>query len=29
MHTLEERLRETAFLTRGLRISLTDERGDG
>ena len=23
---LEERLRETAFLTRGLRISLTDER---
>jgi len=29
VHTLEERLRETAFLTRGLRISLTDERGDG
>src|SRR5579863_863891 len=28
-HTIEERLRETAFLTRGLRISLTDERGDG
>jgi DNA gyrase subunit B len=28
-HTLEERLRETAFLTRGLRISLTDERGEG
>ncbi len=27
--TLEERLRETAFLTRGLRISLTDERGEG
>ena len=27
--TLEERLRETAFLTRGLQISLTDERGDG
>jgi DNA gyrase subunit B len=26
--TLEERLRETAFLTRGLRISLTDERGE-
>jgi DNA gyrase subunit B len=26
--TLEERLRETAFLTRGLKISLTDERGD-
>ncbi len=28
-HTLEERLRETAFLTRGLRISLTDERAEG
>jgi DNA gyrase subunit B len=27
--TLEERLRETAFLTRGLQISLTDERGVG
>ena len=27
--TLEERLRETAFLTRGLRISLVDERGAG
>jgi DNA gyrase subunit B len=27
--TLEERLRETAFLTRGLHISLVDERGDG
>jgi DNA gyrase subunit B len=26
--TLEERLRETAFLTRGLAISLTDERGE-
>jgi len=26
---LEQRLRETAFLTRGLRISLTDERGAG
>jgi DNA gyrase subunit B len=26
---LEQRLRETAFLTRGLRISLTDERGEG
>ncbi|MDE3069301.1 MAG: DNA gyrase subunit B, partial [Acidobacteriota bacterium] len=25
-HTLEERLRETAFLTRGLKISVTDER---
>ncbi|WP_320668508.1 DNA topoisomerase (ATP-hydrolyzing) subunit B [Patulibacter defluvii] len=27
--TLEQRLRETAFLTRGLRIVLTDERGEG
>ncbi len=27
--TLEQRLRETAFLTRGLRIVLTDERADG
>jgi DNA gyrase subunit B len=27
--TLEERLRETAFLTRGLNISLVDERGIG
>ncbi len=27
--TLEQRLRETAFLTRGLRITITDERGDG
>jgi DNA gyrase subunit B len=27
--TLEERLRETAFLTRGLEISIIDERGDG
>ena len=27
--TLEERLRDTAFLTRGLHITLTDERGDG
>jgi DNA gyrase subunit B len=26
--TLEERLRETAFLTRGLRIALHDERGE-
>ena len=26
---LETRLRETAFLTRGLRICLHDERGDG
>jgi DNA gyrase subunit B len=28
-HTLEERLRETAFLTRGLQIALVDERGEG
>jgi DNA gyrase subunit B len=27
--TLEQRLRETAFLTRGLKITLTDERGEG
>ena len=27
--TLEQRLRETAFLTRGLKISITDERGRG
>ncbi len=27
--TLVQRLRETAFLTRGLRISLTDERAGG
>ncbi|HEX3510718.1 MAG TPA: DNA topoisomerase (ATP-hydrolyzing) subunit B [Solirubrobacteraceae bacterium] len=27
--TLEERLRETAFLTCGLRISIVDERGEG
>jgi DNA gyrase subunit B len=27
--TLEQRLRETAFLTRGLRISITDERKTG
>jgi DNA gyrase subunit B len=26
---LEQRLRETAFLTRGLHITLTDERGEG
>ena len=26
---LEERMRETAFLTRGLRIALVDERGEG
>jgi len=29
VHTLEERLRETAFLTRGLRFALVDERGAG
>ena len=28
-NTLEERMRETAFLTRGLRITLVDERGEG
>ncbi len=27
--TLEERLRDTAFLTRGMKITLTDERGAG
>ncbi len=27
--TLEQRLRETAFLTRGLKIIITDERGEG
>jgi DNA gyrase subunit B len=27
--TLEERLRETAFLTRGLKISIIDERAEG
>jgi DNA gyrase subunit B len=27
--TLEERLRETAFLTRGLEISIVDERASG
>ncbi len=27
--TLEERMRETAFLTRGLRIILVDERSEG
>jgi DNA gyrase subunit B len=27
--TLEERLRETAFLTRGLHISIVDERAEG
>jgi DNA gyrase subunit B len=29
VRTLEDRLRETAFLTRGLLISLIDERGAG
>ena len=28
-HTLEERLRETAFLTRGLKIAISDERAEG
>jgi DNA gyrase subunit B len=28
-HTVEERLRETAFLTRGLKISIVDERAEG
>jgi DNA gyrase subunit B len=28
-NTLEERMRETAFLTRGLKITLIDERGEG
>jgi DNA gyrase subunit B len=27
--TLEQRLRETAFLTRGLNIGIEDERGEG
>jgi DNA gyrase subunit B len=27
--TIEERMRDTAFLTRGLKIMLVDERGDG
>jgi DNA gyrase subunit B len=27
--TLEERMRDTAFLTRGLHITIVDERGDG
>src|SRR5213076_3112944 len=26
---LEERMRETAFLTKGLRITIVDERGEG
>src|SRR5881227_3752010 len=29
METLSQRLRETAFLTRGLRITLSDERAGG
>src|ERR1700733_11550884 len=28
-NTLEERMRDTAFLTRGLRITLVDKRGEG
>ena len=28
-NTLEERMRDTAFLTRGLRIALVDKRGEG
>jgi len=28
-NVLEERLRETAFLTRALAVTLTDERGEG
>jgi DNA gyrase subunit B len=28
-NTLEERLRETAFLTRGLQITIVDERAEG
>src|ERR1019366_3214379 len=27
--TIEQRLRETAFLTAGFKITLIDERGDG
>ena len=27
--TLEERMRDTAFLTRGLQITIVDERGEG
>src|SRR5262249_21930416 len=29
LSVLEQRLRETAYLTRGLRITLTDRRGEG
>ncbi|MHB8657490.1 MAG: DNA topoisomerase (ATP-hydrolyzing) subunit B [Solirubrobacteraceae bacterium] len=28
-NTLEERMRETAFLTGGLKLSIVDERGEG
>jgi DNA gyrase subunit B len=28
-NTLEERMRDTAFLTRGFKITLVDERGEG
>jgi DNA gyrase subunit B len=28
-NTLEERMRDTAFLTRGMRITLVDKRGEG
>jgi DNA gyrase subunit B len=28
-NTLEERMRDTAFLTRGFRITLVDKRGEG
>jgi DNA gyrase subunit B len=27
--TIEERLRDTAFLTRGMKITIVDERGEG
>ena len=27
--TIEERMRDTAFLTRGLKITIVDERGEG
>ena len=27
--TIEERMRDTAFLTRGLHITIVDERGEG
>ena len=28
-NTIEERMRDTAFLTRGLKITIVDERGEG